>query len=375
MSTAEAASRPTRTVWNRLLNTVGIPILAIITALLVASIAIIISGVNPLEAYAALADGAFGSQKNIIKTLVKTTPFILAGLGIALAFRGGLFNIGVEGQLFAGAMAAAYIGFTFEGLPIFIHLPLALIAGTLGGAAWASIPGMLKAWTGAHEVITTIMSNFIAVRIVAWMIATGGPLNGGGVIPETPPMLESARMPRLIPDTDFHWGIILAFLMAGVVYWLLWRTTMGFEIRTVGSNPNAARYAGINVERNIILTMVLSGALAGLAGSIQVVSIAPYTFATGFSTGYGFDSIAVAVLGNIHPAGVVLASILFGAMDAGAGTMQLRARIPIDIIVLVQGLILMLSAAHQIIRGVYRIRTPAQEEAINLAKGWGGGSD
>jgi simple sugar transport system permease protein len=335
----------------------------------------LIAGTNPIRAYLALWEGALGSQQAIIETLIKATPFILAGLGLALAFRGGLFNIGMEGQLFVGSIVAVLIGYSFE-LPGIIHIPLALLGGTLGGALWAAGPGYLKARTGAHEVITTIMANFIALRIINWAVGPDGPMRAAdSVIPETPPVFPSARLPLLIPDTRLHSGILIALAAAAVIYWLLWRTIVGFEIRTVGINPSAARYAGISVERNIVLTMVLSGGLGGLAGGIQVMGLEPYTFTTGFNVGYGFDSIAVAMLGGLHPLGVTISAILFGAMDSGARLMQLRTKVPIDVVTIVQGLILMFVAADQIIRGIYRIRARAEAGPINLGQFWGGGTD
>ncbi len=334
----------------------------------------VLSGTDPIKAYLALAEGAFGSQVARVETLIKATPFLLAGLAIALAFRGGLFNIGVEGQLFVGSAVTVFIGYSVE-LPAAIHIPLALLGGMIGGALWAAIPGFLKARNGAHEVITTIMFNFIALRIISWAIGVGGPLRAPRtVVPETPAVFESARLPILIADSRLHAGVIIAVIAAFVVYWLLWRTVTGFELRTVGANPNAARYAGINVEFNIVRTMALSGALAGLGGGIQVLGLAPYTFTTGFNVGLGFDSIAVAVLGSIHPFGVALAALLFGAMDAGARLMQLRTKVPIDVVTIVQGLILAFVAADQIIRRLYRIRAETEEGPVSLSQSWGGGS-
>lgn len=348
-----------------------IPILAIFTALVIASVVLLISGVDPLRAYAALFDGAFGGLDNIIYTLVKSTPFIIAGLGVAVGFRGGLFNVGAEGQLFVGSLVAIVAG-TSVHLPALIHIPFTLLCGALGGGLWGAIPGYLKARTGAQEVITTIMMNFIALRIITWLIGANGPMRAPGMVPETYPLLESARLPLLIPGTHLHAGVLLALLAAGGVYWLLFRSVIGFEIRTVGANPNAARYAGVNVERNTVLVMAISGGLAGMAGAVQVMGLAPYTFTTGFNVGYGFDSMAVAVLGGSHPVGVVFSAILFGAMNAGASIMQLRARVPIDIISILQGLILMFVAADQIVRNLYRIRAGSGGMIANLTRGWGG---
>ncbi|MGH2620978.1 MAG: ABC transporter permease, partial [Anaerolineales bacterium] len=360
MTEASEAAPRSRNLIGLILGRIAIPVLAIFTAMLLSSLVMVVSGTNPIEAYLALGEGAFGTQVAIVETLIKATPFILAGLGIALAFRGGLFNIGMEGQLFVGSVGAVLIGYSIE-LPPVIHLIVALLAGMVGGAIWAAIPGYLKARTGAHEVITTIMTNFIALRVINWAIGVDGPMRAPrSVVPETRAVFETARLPLLISDSRLHAGIILALLAAIAVYWLLWRTVIGFEIRTVGANPSAARYAGINVELNIVRTMALSGALGGLAGGIQVLGLAPYNFTTGFNVGYGFDSIAVAVLGSIHPFGVTLAAILFGAMDAGSRLMQLRTKVPIDIITIVQGLILTFVAANQIIRAIYRIRVRAE---------------
>lgn len=357
------------------LSTVGVPALAIFTALIIAGIAIFLSGSNPIQAYLALAAGAFGDQDSLITTIIKTVPLLIAGLGVAVAFRGGLFNIGVEGQLFVGSIATVIVGTKLQA-PAYLHIPLTLVAGALAGALWASIPGYLKAKYSANEVITTIMTNYIAIRIITWSIGARGPLRKAtSVVPETNSLLETAQLPNLIADTRLHAGILIALLLAFLVYLLLFRTTLGLEIRAVGMNLHAARYAGMNVNRTIVLTMALSGGLAGLAGAVQVMGLPPYNFTTGFNVGYGFDSIAVAVLGSIHPLGITIASFLFGAMDAGARLMQLRARVPIEIITILQGLILMFVAANQIIRSIYRIRTRPQVEEINLTQSWGSGQD
>ncbi len=346
--------------------------MAIFTALLVSSIAILLSGASPIKAFSALAVGAFGTRDNLIETVVKATPLIIAGLGVALAFRGGLFNIGVEGQLFIGSIVAVLVGTNFD-LPKIINVPLVMLAGALAGALLAAFSGYLKAWHGAHEVITTIMMNYIVLRIITWAIGANGPLRKPlSIVPETRSLFESARLPLLISDTRLHMGIVIALALAAGVYFLLFRTVLGVEIRIVGKNLHAAKYVGINVKRNIVLTMALSGGLAGLAGAIQVMGIPPYNFTTGFNVGYGFDSLAVAVLGSIHPVGVVFSALLFGAMDAGARLMQLRAKVPIDIITLLQGLILMFVAANQIIRSLYHLPAPSKEDSVNLTQSWGG---
>ncbi|MCL4560093.1 MAG: ABC transporter permease [Chloroflexi bacterium] len=357
------------------LASIGVPVLAIFTALIVASGAIFLAGSNPIQAYLALAAGAFGSLESLSVTIIKSTPLLITGLGVAVAFRGGLFNIGVEGQLFVGSITAVIVGTAFHA-PIYIHLPVTLLVSALAGALWAAIPGFLKAKYGANEVITTLMTNYIAIRIITWSIGARGPLRAASsVVPETNSIFESARLPELVPSVHLHAGILLALVLAVVTYLILFRTTLGLEIRTVGTNLHAARYAGVNVDRIIVLSMALSGGLAGLAGAVQVMGLPPYNFTTGFNVGSGFDSIAVAVLGSIHPLGVTIASFLFGAMDAGARLMQLRARVPIDIITILQGLILMFVAADRIIRSVYHIRARKGPEEVNLTQSWGGGQD
>jgi len=341
---------------QRALGNMVIPILAIFTSLIVVAGVIALSGANPLEGFLGLWDGAFGNTNAIINTVVKTTPYIFAGLALTIAFRGGMFNIGVEGQFFVGSIMAAWLGYAIQ-LPPGIHLIVALLGGALGGGLWGAIPGWLKARTGANEVITTIMTNHIALRIINWLISPGGPMrNQDGPLPQTPPVFESAYLPSIIADTRLHWGAVLALVMAVIVFVLLWRTILGFEIRMVGISPTAARYAGVNVERTMVTTMALSGALAGLGGAVQVLALTHF-FSTGFNVGYGFDSIAVAMLGGLHPFGVVLAGILFGAMDAGSSIMQMRTGVPIDVVTIIQGLVLMFVAADLIIRQIYRIRT------------------
>lgn len=357
------------------LNAMLVPSLAILTAVVVGGIVIAAVGGNPFAAYIGLIQGAFGSWKALSETAVWASPYIFAGLAVALGFKGGLFNIGAEGQLALGAVLAALVGYALPNwlgfdLPIYIHLPLAVLAGALMGAIWAGIPGVLKAYAGGHEVINTIMMNYIALNITSFLL--NGPMkdpNPQNVIARTPEIAAGARMPPIFADLRVHWGFILALVAAFLVWWLLWKTTLGFEIRTVGANPDAAKYAGINVKRTIVLTMALSGALAGLAGAIEVTGL-NYRHELGFSTGYGFDAIAIALLGKNHPMGVVLAAILFAAMRNGGTRMQFLTQIPVDIISVIQALILLFVAADAIIRYIYRIKT--RGERVVLTRGWGG---
>jgi general nucleoside transport system permease protein len=363
-----------------LVQAVLLPLLSIFTALLVGGVIIWLAGPRlagdwlglkfVLDGYAGLFVGAFGSQKAIIGTLVRATPLIFAGLAVALAFRCGLFNIGVEGQLALGALFAAWVGVNLTGLPAIVHLPLTLIGGLVGGFLWGMIPGFLKARTGAHEVITTIMLNYIAAQLTGYLLT--GPWrdpNPTNVTAQTSRIAETARLPALLPG--LHWGVVLAFLAAIAVWYFLWKTTWGFEIRTVGANSSAAKYAGINVTRNVVLAMALSGLLAGLGGAVQVAGV-NYRNTLGFNVGYGFDGIAIALLGRNTPLGTVLAALLFGALRNGATLMQFRTQISADIISVIQALILIFVAAEQIIRWLYRVRVPSGVgKQAALSKGWG----
>ncbi|MGD8456716.1 MAG: ABC transporter permease [Anaerolineales bacterium] len=337
------------------------------------------------NAYIALFEGAFGQPSRMIEaignyfqtgetrplldafrpiaeSLVITTPYIFAGLGVALGFQGGLFNIGAEGQLYIGGLASVFVGYSISGLPWYIHLPLALAAGILAGALWGAVPGFLKAWTGAHEVINTIMMNYIAFRLADYLLL--GPMARGDGIPITIDIEPSAYLPEIFPrPMRLHWGFFLALFVAWLVYWFLYKTKYGMEIRMVGANPNAARYAGIKIPIVTVMTMAISAALSGLAGTAQVLGI-DHRMTQSLSPGYGFDAIALALLGNSHPLGVVLASLLFGFLRGGAARMQSMAGIPVEIIRVVQGMIIIFIAAPEIIRGLYRIKEKRAEEEI-----------
>jgi ABC-type uncharacterized transport system permease subunit len=301
------------------------------------------------------------------ESLAASSPYILTGLAVAVGFRGGLFNIGAEGQFFMGALGSAFVGYSLKGVSPVIHLPLALLGGAIAGGAWGFLPGWLKAKTGAHEVVTTIMMNWIAFRLSDWLL--NGPMKATGYRPLTPVIEESAMLPRFFPDPlRFNWGFFLAIGIAFFIWWLLFKTTVGYEIRSVGANPNAAKYAGMNISNNIILIMVVSGALAGLGGAVQVLGT-DHWVGQGFSAGFGFDAIALALIGNSHPLGVVLAAILFGVLRGGATSMQSLAGIPIDIISVIQGLVIVFIAAPIIIRAIYRVGAPHKEEVVH-ARGW-----
>jgi len=400
------AKSPRRRFWQPLV----LPALAIFTGLLIGAVLIILTseqvyaafrqsfGAGLLaalqavgKAYGALLQGSFGDPVRIVnalgsgdaleirrainpflESLVAATPYIFAGLAVAVGFRAGLFNIGVEGQLFIGAAAATFVGYAVKGLPAYIHMPLAMLAGAVAGGFWGFIPGWLKAKTGGHEVINTIMLNWIAFRLTDWLLA--GPMqrpNSGGM-PISPMIEPTARIPQFFPaPIRFHLGFFIALAVAYFIYWLLFKTTWGFNLRTVGANPNGARYAGMNIVRTTVLGMTLSGALAGLAGANQVLAITR-AMAMGLSSGYGFDSIALALLGNSTPLGVVLAALLFGFLRNGATNMMVVSRIPIDIISILQALILVFIAAPAIIRSIYRLRSVQAQEGGVFVRSWGG---
>jgi len=340
--------------------------------------------------YVALFTGSLGSPAKIVaalqsgdvvairrafnpffESLVQSTPYIFGGLAVALGFRVGLFNIGAEGQIFVGAITAVTAGIFLRGLPAIIHLPIALLAGAAGGALWGFIPGWLKAKTGGHEVINTIMMNYISFRLSEYLL-NNFLKDPDKFVPISAPIQKSAWLPRFFADPiRFHLGFFIALGMAWVVYWLLFKTTWGFELRTVGSNPHAARYAGMNIVSCTVIGMSLSGALAGLAGANEVLGV-NHNLAVAFSSGYGFDSIALALLGKSHPLGVVLSALLFGFLRNGAVQMQLRAGIPIDIISILQALILAFIAAPAIIRTIYRLKTPDVTAEEITIRSWGG---
>lgn len=371
-----------------IIDTLLVPLLAVFSALVIGGVIIVITDASVYAAfregglsaglgavwssvavaYGALFSGSLGNAGAISESLVASTPYIFAGLAVALGFRGGLFNIGGEGQLLVAAGVSVVIGYSFQ-LPAIIHLPLALLGGMLGGAIYGAIPGYLKARTGAHEVINTIMMNYIAFRFFDWGFT--GPLRRpGGDAPVTAEIYPSAYLPQLLEGYRFHWGFFLALLVAFGVWWLLFKTTLGFEIRTVGANPNAARYGGIKITRVTVMTMAISGGLAGLAGANEVLGLNHF-LAGGFSAGYGFDAIALALLGKSHPLGVVLASLLFGTLRNGATRMQSIASIPIDIISVVQALVIVFIAAPAIVRWLYRVRAKSEVEGTIFTRGWG----
>jgi general nucleoside transport system permease protein len=333
---------------NRLVN-ILVPIISIILGLLVGAAVMWFSGYDPIAGYIALWNGIFGNMYSIGETIRQISPYILAGLAVAFAFRTGLFNIGVEGQLIVGWFAAAYVGMAFE-LPTFIHLPLALLAAALAGALWGLVPGILKATLHVHEVIVTIMMNYIALHTVNALIKA---VSDGGYKTDKIHPTASLRSEFLTNLTDFstlHYGIIVALAMVVVMWFILEKTKTGYELKSVGFNDNASQYAGMNVKKNIILSMVVSGAFAGLGGAMEALGTFGNMVTRSVFTGIGFDGIAVALLGANTPIGVIFGATLFGSLKYGAGNMPNEAGVPIEIVSIVIALIIFFVASGYFIR-------------------------
>lgn len=319
-------------------------------------------------AYAALFRGAVwdfhatsftNAIRPLTNSLTQATPLITAGLGVAVGFRAGQFNIGGRGQMLLAAIAGGWIGFGLN-LPPVVHMLVAIAAGIVGGAIWAGIAGVLKATTGAHEVITTIMLNYVAFYILGYLLATPGLLQApGSSNPKTAPMKPNAIMPHLLGGKfNLHWGFVFALVAVAFTWWLLERSKLGFQFRAVGENPAAARVAGIDVKRTTIYVMLVGGALVGLAGVTQVLGTTTTGFGDGIDAGVGFDAITVALLGRSTPLGVLGAAILFGAFRSGGATMQAAVGVPIEIVEVVQALIVLFIAAPPLVRAVFRLPQP-----------------
>jgi len=359
----------------RLARTLALPLGSLLFAFLVGGIIVAVTGGDAIRAYRSLACGGFGilcvsnenSALQISNTIIFLTPLIMTGVAVALAFRGGLFNIGAEGQLIAGAIACTFVGIKLSSLPAPILLPLVLIAGALAGAAWGGIAGVLKATTGAHEVVTTIMLNYIAQWFLRFLII-GGPLQAPNGFSASSPIGTGAQLAPLLPQTGTlfglpasvfgaHVGVFIALVAAAVYAFLLWRTSLGYEIRAVGQSQRAARYAGVSVRRTIIMTMLISGAFAGLAGAVQVAGVDHDLTDKYFVDTTGFDAIAVALLGLTTAVGIVLAAVLFGALHAGGSIMQQDAHISSSLVLVLQALILFSIAANFL--SAIKLRLPA----------------
>ncbi|MBT3321022.1 MAG: ABC transporter permease [Anaerolineae bacterium] len=353
-----------------------LPVFATLAALGVGALMLLILRVNPGEAYGALWEGAFGSTNAIAETLVKSVPLLLVGLGICIAFRASVINIGAEGQMIIGGLMATQIGLVFTDLPGWMVIIMAIFAGFLGGAIWGGIPGALKAYFNVNEILSTVMMNAIAVQIMNYMLR--GPmidpaqLEKASKIPQTARLADAFRLPRLAP-TRLHLGFVIAIALAILVYILLWRTTLGYRIRAVGQNPHASRYGGIRVRRRIVTALLLSGALAGIAGAIQVYGVNYRMITDGSSTGFtggaGFNGIVAALFGQLHPIGTIPASIFFGALLVGANKMQRAVQIPSALIGALNGLVVIFVVSSEMWRNKrQKDRLSIESDVVNMGE-------
>ena len=330
--------------WGEVGIKVGLPMLALLAALLVGAVILLLLGVNPFEAYATMFVGAFGSVAGITQSLVKATPLLLVGLGICIAFRASVINIGAEGQIILGALAATWFALTLRGLPGWLLVPLTLIVGFIGGSFWGFIPGILKARLRVNEILSTVMLNAIALQFMNLLIR--GPLmdpegvKSGTYLAQSERLPEQAWLLRLVPQTLLHAGVILAVLLAIAVYIFLWRTTIGYRIRAVGLNPDASRYAGISVPTYQALSLTLAGGFAGLAGAVEIMGV-HHRILENITSGYGFTGIVAALFGGLHPLGLIPASYLFGSLLVGADKMQRATQVPSSLIDVILGLIVL----------------------------------
>ncbi len=343
-----------RNTWFKLLSLIKgakHQIIAILAAFIVGTIVLLASGYSPIEAYGALLVGAFGDIYGIGQTLTQATPIIFTAVAFLFAFKSGLFNIGAEGQLLIGGFTAALVGISFNGLPILIHLPLALLAGAAGGALWGLIPAILKAKLGANEVITTMMLTYVAIYLTSYMVTY--PFKAPGWVSQTVPIAQSAELPRILPPTQLSASFILSIIVAGIIVYVLQKTTIGYEVRAIGLNPVAAENSGINIERGLIIALVISGAIAGLGGAGEVLGV-HRRYIDSFSPGYGWDGLAIALIGGLNPWGAVFAAILFGALRSGGMTMNRTTGVPLDIIFVLQALLVLFVAAPRLIKYIVK---------------------
>jgi simple sugar transport system permease protein len=346
-----------QTDWISRLIDALMPVFATLAALAVGAVMLLFLKVNPVEAYSALWDGAFGSTNALAETLVKATPLLLVGLGICISFRGDVINIGGEGQMIIGAIAATWVGLSFTDWPGWVIIPLAMLVGFSGGAVWGGIPGFLKAYFNVNEILSTVMMNAIAVQLMNFLLR--GPMIDpsqaelASKIPQTARLIEAFHLARWVP-TRLHLGALIAVILAILVYILLWRTTLGYRIRAVGQNPHASRYAGINVKRYIVISLLLSGAFAGLAGAIQVYGVNYRMITDGSSSGFtgsaGFNGIVAALFGQLHPIWSIPASILFGALLVGANSMQRVVQVPSALVIALNGLVVVFVVSSEVLR-------------------------
>ena len=330
--------------WNKIVLNLALPVGGVLVALLIGGIMLVILKANPFVAYSAMVSGAGGSLSGVTQSLVKATPLLLVGLGICIAFRANVINIGGEGQITLGAIVATWFPLTFNTWPGWLLIPATLILGFIAGAAWGFVPGILKARLKVNEILSTIMMNSIALQFMYLLIR--GPLMdpagvaSGTYLAQSAALPKQAWLPRLVPQTLLHAGAIIAVILAVAVYFFLWRTTIGYRIRAVGLNPDASRHSGINVPFYQALSLTLAGGFSGLAGAIEIMGV-QHRLLDGITGGYGFTGIVAALLGGLHPLGVIPASILFGGLLVGANEMQRSVQVPSSLINVILGLVVL----------------------------------
>jgi general nucleoside transport system permease protein len=350
--------------WNDLAFSALMPILAVLAALLIGAVMMALLRVDPIQAYLELIGGAFGSVSGLTQSIVKATPLLLVGLGIVIAFRANVINIGGEGQIILGALAGTWFSLAFRDWPGWLLIPATMLSGFVAGGVWGFIPGILKARLGVNEILSTVMMNAIALQLMNYLLR--GPmmdpveLAKGTFLAQSERLPESVWLPRLIPQTQLHTGAILAIVLAVAVYIFLWRTTIGYRLRAVGLNPDAARYAGIRVPFYQSLALTLAGGFAGLAGVIEVIGV-QHRLLQGITSGYGFSGIVAALFGGLHPLGAIPASFLFGSLLVGADKMQRAVQVPSALIGTLQGLVVLFVVGS----GLLARRRAARRAAIS----------
>ncbi len=343
---------------RKILELAGVPALAIVLGLVVGAIAMVWMGYSPVQGYRGLFAGIFGDSFSFGETIRSMTPLIYTGLAVAFAFKTGLFNIGVEGQFVLGMLAGALVGAALPGLPWLIHVMLAIGAGALAGACWAAIPGLLKGKFGVHEVITTIMLNYVSLILVNFLIRNYFRVTAQEATANVAPSadLTIVALKHLTGGARVHWGILIALLFMVAIAFILYRTTLGYEVRAVGFNPMAAQYGGINVTKNIVLAMLISGAVAGAGGAVEILGVFGRMAVSPVLPGVGFDGIAVALIGNNNPFGVLFGAFLFGALKTGAIQMQYQTQVPYAIIRVVIAGIVFFVATKEMVRWLLRLK-------------------
>lgn len=332
---------------------------------MVGAVIIGVLGVDVKLAYTALLTGAFGNKAAIANTLLYSTPLMFMAFAFSIAYRSGVFNLGAEGQMYIGAILGAWAGFAIEGVPHILHVLIIILCGAIGGGIWGSLPAILKAKRGVHEVISCIMLNYIAINITNYLVNSGGPLRKDSTLPATPMVQETAKLSKLIPNTRLTSGIVIAAICAVLLFIFLWKTRIGYKARAVGLNPDAAECGGIPTMRYAIMTMIIAGALAGIGGAVEIIGVHNRFYAE-FSSGYGFEGIAVSMLGGNHPLGILLSAVLFGALKNGATAMQIQAGANAELVKVLQALVVFFIACQWSVTNIVA-HLRAKREKANAA--------